>query len=197
MLVALAGRRIDSSDAQIIRFSLEMKETVYKRILRFFQENNVTALISSAACGADLLAQKAAHEINNQQTNPELKKGANTNKIEQYIILPFERERFRKTSVTDRPGDWGEMFDKICDEVKRQEDLIVLNSFENEEKAYSTVTTEILNQAESLKKTKYPDEKIVALVVREGIKESERDETEAFARKAAVRRIPVVEISTR
>ena len=180
MIAALAGRRIDAPDAETVRFPLEMKDIVYVRIREFFQNNSVRVLVSSAACGADLLAQKAARDLG----------------IERHIILPFERKRFRKTSVTDRPpgSAWGELFDEICAEVASKGNLIVLEGFgADEEKAYSAVTTEILNAAELLRKT-VGDEKAIAVVVWEGKIKDERDETAAFARKAEIRNIRVKEI---
>ena len=122
-------------------------------------------MVSSAACGADLLAQKAARELG----------------IERHIILPFGREKFRETSVTDRPGEWGELFDEICDEAERDGNLIILEGFENaEEKAYSAVTTEILEYAGNLQSN---DEKILAVAVWEGKAKDEKDET-AFVYRA-------------
>ena len=112
MIIALAGRRIDAPDAETTRFSLKMKDTVREKILEFFKDEKVTTLVSSAACGSDLLAQDAAREL----------------KIRRHVILPFSQRRFRRTSVTDRPGDWGELFDEICGEVKRDGNLIILSS---------------------------------------------------------------------
>lgn len=180
MIIVLAGRRIDALDAEESQFPLAIKDAVYTKILKFFQKNNITALVSSAACGADLLAQKAARKL----------------RIKQHIILPFERKRFRKTSVTDRPSDWGELFDSICDEVEEKGNLIVLEGFENDEKkAYSAVTTEILKQAEVLQKI-CENEDILAVIVWEGKAKDETDETVAFSEKARARRIVVEQILT-
>jgi hypothetical protein len=180
MIVALAGRRIDAPEAQEKRFPLEMVNVVYKRIRDFFRQQNVTILVSSAACGADLLAHKAAQEL----------------KIEQHIILPFKREKFRKTSVTDRPGDWGELFDEICEDVGQKGNLLVLKGFEdNEEKAYSAVTVEILNLAEFLK-SPAAEEQITAVAVWDGKVRDENDETASFIKKAKLRNFKMKEIMT-
>ncbi len=180
MIVAFAGRRIDARNAKERRFPLEMEKIVYRVIRDFFQVNNVRVLVSSAACGADLLAQKAAQEL----------------KVEQQIIIPFERGNFKETSVTDRPGDWGELFDDICDEVERKGNLIVLEGFEDDDDdAYSAVTTAILSHAESLKRK--PDkEKLLAVIAWEGCAKQKDDETAAFAAKARSRSIEVAEILT-
>jgi broad specificity phosphatase PhoE len=180
MIVALAGRRIDAPDAETTRFPLKNRAAVRQKLLGFFRKNNVTELISSAACGADLLAQAAAGKL----------------KIRRYVILPFERGRFRETSVTDRPGRWGKLFDDICAEAEREGNLIVLENYKNEDEAYSAVTTEILNLAESLNKDAV-NKKILAVVVWEGKPKDEKDETAAFAEKANARNIPLKEISTK
>lgn len=178
MLAVLAGRRIDAPDAEEKRFPLEMKDVVYKRIREFFHHNKVRVLVGSAACGADLLAQKAARDLG----------------IERRVILPFERERFRETSVIDRPGDWGNLFDEICDEAERKGNLIVLEGFADDEaKAYSAVTTRLLEHAESLQTDR---EKILAVAVWEGKAKDETDETASFIEQAKSRNIKVKEIST-
>jgi hypothetical protein len=179
MIVALAGRRIDALDAEEKRFPLEMEEVVYSRIREFFHKNSVEILVSSAACGADLLAQKAARELG----------------IERHIILPFGREKFRETSVTDRPGDWGKLFDEVCDEAEREGNLTVLEGFEDdEENAYSAVTTEIIKRAKSLQSK---DEKVLAVAVWEGEAKDETDETASFIEQAKAQNIAVKEIPTK
>ncbi len=181
MIVALAGRRIDERNAKEMRFPLAMEDVVYTRILEFFQKkrNNITTLISSAACGADLLALKAAKKLD----------------IQRHIILPFARARFRVTSVTDRPGDWGKLFDEMCNEAESEGRLIILKAFESEEEAYSAVTTSILDHAESLRSIK-KNEKLLAVVVWEGKEKSKNDETKAFEQKAKGRRFKVKTILT-
>jgi hypothetical protein len=136
-------------------------------------------LVCSAACGADLLALEAAGHLG----------------IERYIILPFGRERFRKTSVTDRPGDWGKLFDEICDEVSRRGNLIVLEGFDDEGEAYSAATSAILDKAEAL--ASGGENKKLALVIAEGDVKNEKDETAAFAEKARARDFVVKEILTK
>lgn len=179
MIIALAGRRIDAPDAEEKRFPLKRKASVRQKILRFFEKNNVTELISSGACGADLVAQGAAKKL----------------KIRQHIILPFGREKFRKTSVTDRPGYWGKLFDRICDEIERQGNLIVLEGFEDdEEKAYSAVTSEILKHAKSLESEK---ERVLAVAIWEGKAKGESDETARFIEKAKAQNITIKEILTK
>src|SRR5689334_3365039 len=54
MIVALAGRRVDKSDAQEPRFPLRNVDLVRTRTRELLRNKDATALVSSAACGADL-----------------------------------------------------------------------------------------------------------------------------------------------
>ena len=179
MIVATAGRLIDKTDADENRFPLENVGLVRRRILRLFQSEAADVLISSAACGADLLAQDAAREL----------------KMRRYVVLPFDRERFRRTSVASRAGDWEKLYDEICDEAERDGTLIVLEDFEGKRKAYSAANEEILSRAKSLQTT---DERVLAVVIWEGqAKAEENDETAAFAERARALNFPVKEILTK
>ena len=96
IVVALAGRRIDAEGAPA-RFPLKQAPSVKGRLTRLLRGLQPDALVCSAACGADLLALEAAMAL----------------KIPVTIVLPFAPERFRETSVVDRPGDWGRRFDAV------------------------------------------------------------------------------------
>lgn len=177
MITALAGRRIDAPEAKEKRFPLQMKDIVYKNLLELFHKEKTTILIASAACGADLLAQKAARELG----------------IERLVVLPFGRDKFRQTSVIDRPGDWGGLFDEICDEAEDEGNLIVLENIEDEEKGYAAATEKILELAEDLS---LRNGEVTAVIVWDGKAKSEADETARFAAEARRRSIHVEEILT-
>lgn len=179
MIAASAGRRIDEKYAETSRFPLENAELVRARILDLLKKEAPKALVCSAACGADLLILEAARSLG----------------IERHIILPFERERFLKTSVTDRPGDWGKLFDEICDAAARAGNLTILEGFKDENEAYSAATIEILNKAESLHSG--GDDKKLAVIIWEGNVKSDDDETAAFAAQARELNFVVKEILTK
>ena len=86
-VVALAGRRIDAPDAPI-RFSPRSVESVRGLLRAYFTEGGASCLVSSAACGADLLALDVAGSLD----------------MRRRVVLPYSPERFRETSVTDRKG---------------------------------------------------------------------------------------------
>ena len=58
--IALAGRRVDAADASEPRFPLASVPLVRDRLHAFFTERPAAALVSSAACGADLVALEVA-----------------------------------------------------------------------------------------------------------------------------------------
>jgi hypothetical protein len=183
MIVALAGRRIDALDADSPRFPLSAVELVRGRLQELLAEKEATALVCSAACGADLLALSVAGDIS----------------IRRRVILPFEREHFRKTSVVDRPGRWAPLFDVTCDEVAEQGDLVILGCSEDDEAAYSVASGAILNEAVQLQTASQgkDGQSILAVIVWEGAPRGEDDETASFAREARSRGFAIAEILTK
>jgi len=133
MIIALAGRRIDAPNAEIRRFPPENLELVRTRIRSFLQANPAALLISSAACGADLIALEEADAMG----------------LQRRIVLPFHPQRFRVTSVTDRPGNWGVLYDRVVEEAQRKGELVILGC-EDESAAYTAVNHAILDEAERL-----------------------------------------------
>src|SRR5258708_23324677 len=101
MIVTLAGRRIDPLNAPVARFPVENSAEVREQLVHLLQEQGATALVCSAACGADLLGLEAAGTLG----------------LRRRVVLSFAPERFRATSVTDRPGEWGPLYDRIIAEV--------------------------------------------------------------------------------
>jgi len=114
VIVALAGRRVDAEDAQSLRFSPApesialVRDRIHDKLLAL----QATALVSSAACGADLLALEEAGKLG----------------LRRRIVLPFDPDKFRSTSVADRPGDWGSLYDSVLRQVQSNNDLIITPS---------------------------------------------------------------------
>src|SRR5581483_7775479 len=94
-VVALAGRRIDGAKTQPPRFPLNQVHEVSRRLGDALRKVRAVALVCSAACGADLVALKEAEQLG----------------LRRRIVLPFAKDKFRETSVIDRPGDWGRIYD--------------------------------------------------------------------------------------
>ena len=97
------------------------------------------------------------------------------------VVLPFEAERFRETSVVDRPGDWGELFDSLMPKIKDAGDLVVVNDEADAERAYLRANEVIVEQACLAAR----DRRRLAVVVWEGTAREGADATEHFRRLAS------------
>ena len=187
MIIALAGRRIDAQNTATLRFPLGKSTGVYEHILKLLEGQQATALVSSAACGADLLALEAAGHLG----------------IQRHVVLPFARERFRAISVTDRPGEWGTLFDQIIREVEVAGNLVLLDESKEDSAAFIHTNRAILNEAQTLASRILPgketslSQNILAVIVWDGLSHGEDDLTADFANEARSRSIPVKEIKTR
>lgn len=185
MIIALAGRRIDAAGAPTPRFPTEQVDAVRERIRTALRKQHAEALVASAACGADLLALEVAGDLG----------------LRRRIILPFARDEFRASSVTDRPGDWGPLFDRICDEVEARGDLVVLGATGDPDAAYELATKAILDDAlrlaeESQRGKSQLGGGVMAIVVWDQAPRGAGDLTVEFARQAVAHQVPVVSIST-
>jgi hypothetical protein len=193
VIVAFAGRRIDAQDATTARFPLTRVNFVRDRIEALFRRERVNTLICSAACGADLIALRVAQELG----------------IGYQVILPFASDRFRVTSVTDRPAsqdwNWGELFDQVIDGAPKSGGLVVVEAGEDSQAGYQAVNRAILDAAlrqEQDKKIPSPTQashgshQVQALIVWDGHARDDHDLTRHFAEEARVRGLVVREILT-
>jgi hypothetical protein len=179
MVIALAGRRIDAPGADVNRFPLANVHKVKEDLRKFFISTRPTALVSSGACGADLIALEVAGSLN----------------IPRSVVLPFDAALFKSTSVTDRPGDWGELYDTICKEVADEEKIQVLGYSEHDDEAYLKTNLGILKRAEALA-AKYEVLEIAAVIVWEGEPKDKDDITEHFKKTAEEKNFKIEEVIT-
>jgi hypothetical protein len=187
VIVALAGRRVDAPDAKQARFPLGNADAVAERLSKLFRNLKPQALVCSAACGADLLALDAARNIG----------------IRRRIVLPFAGAKFRSTSVVDRPGEWGPLFDSLHEEALAANDLIVVTAKGNDDEAFAAATERIIEEASRLADVNLksgtvhrPAEARVAVVVWERASRGDGDQTAHFASVAESRGFRLVEINT-
>ena len=178
MILALAGRRVDAPDAAVVRFPLENTSAVRRQLAGILTATQTSALVCSAACGSDLLALDAARGL----------------ALDCHIILPFAKERFRATSVIDRPGAWGALFDQIVQRAEQAGKVTVLNLPEPDEASFLAVNEAILAHARALASSEA--QPIEAALVWDGKPRDGMDITAAFAGAAKSLGIPVREIST-
>jgi hypothetical protein len=174
-VIGLAGRRIDAADAKESRFPPDLTnlERVGRRLRAMLVSESAVALVSSAACGADLLALNEAHQLG----------------LRRRVVLPFDPAEFRKASVTDRPGNWGTLFDKTIEEIESRGDLIVLGCGA-ESDSYIEVNHAIIEEAVSLGRSLQSS--VSAVLVWDGKARGAGDLTEEFKLYAQSRGVPLI-----
>ncbi len=181
-VVALAGRRVDAPGTQPPRFPPGNVPLVRKRVAQLLTEERAAALVCSAACGADLVALEEAERLG----------------LRRRIVLPFAPERFRETSVVDRPGDWGPLYDRIVEVARRAGDLLVLEGAGEGAPAYAAANAGILEEALALAGgAPVPAGAALAAIVWEGHPRGPDDATQQFAELARGRGLAVEEVLTR
>ena len=125
------------------------------------------ALVSSAACGADLIALEEAERLG----------------LRRRIVLPFAPKQFREKSVVDCPGKWGPAFDRAVAAASATGDLVVLyESPADSRRAFAPANRVIIREARHLASTLSPGSprRLTAVVVWEGQARNGSDATEAF-----------------
>jgi hypothetical protein len=178
MVMALAGRRIDRTDAVHARFPAANTELVRGRLRSMFSKLHPGALVSSAACGADLLALDEAGALG----------------IRRRVVLPFDSRQFRRTSVVDRPGEWGSLYDRVIAEVGASGDLVILQCKANGDEAYAAINSALLDEAAELASAS--DGEVTAALVWDQQPRAGGDLTKSFGETARRRGWPVVEVPT-
>jgi hypothetical protein len=168
IVVALAGRRIDSETSVPPRFPFKNVLRVYADIYLRLREIRASAVVCSAACGADLLALDAAQQL----------------AMRFRVIIPYSVDQFRQTSVVDRPHPalWEPIYDRAIAAAHLLGDLVELGADVHDKLAYSKANFAIIHQAQSLAKA-YVDTNIappIALVVWDGVSSGPGDETKEF-----------------
>jgi hypothetical protein len=172
-VIVEAGRRVDAPDAGVTRFPARHVPEVRNRINQVLRKEMPVAIVSSAACGADLLLLDVAGEMH----------------VPRYIFLPSDPEKFRISSVTDRPGDWGDIYTNVL----HGSTVEVLKLPEGQE-GYLQTNLKLLDQAQALAKRERTDAR--ALVVWNRESRGSDDVTAHFLEQAKQRNLPIIEIST-
>lgn len=70
--------------------------------------------------------------------------------MRRHVVLPFGRVKFRETSVTDRPGDWGADYDRIIAAVEAAGGLVELGMTPEGDEPYLRTNEAIIEQAAAL-----------------------------------------------
>jgi hypothetical protein len=176
-IIAAAGRRIDGPDASPPRFPLANRDAVRERIRALFLEHGATGIVASGACGADLLAQDVGRQLD---------------LLHRRMVLPFTPDTFRDSSVTDRPGDWGPLFDQLLAELAARGGLVTLAEDPGSDTAYAAVNRVILAEADRIAGASVP----LVLLIWDGISRCDGDLTADLGIKARERSWRIAEVST-
>ena len=167
-IIALAGRRVDAEPTDPPGFASAKVPLVRRRLGQMLVREKACTLVCSAACGADLIALKEAERLG----------------IRRRIVLPFEPDRFRESSVTDRPGNWGPLFDRLISAAATAGDLMLLGADTGDDNAAYAATNEaIVSSAQRLAETEGIC-RLIAVVVWEGAARAGMDATEGFRQLA-------------
>jgi hypothetical protein len=184
VIVAVAGRRVDAPDSATQRFPLRNVGLVRDRLRELLRQHDARALVSSAACGADLIGQEVARDL----------------RLRRIVVLPYPIDVFRERSVTDRPGDWGPLYDEIIAGLGRENgELVELNEPQDSDasqKAFMAANKAILERAERLVDETGEVEGMLAVILWDGASRGSDDLTDHFRSEALARGAKVAEVST-
>jgi hypothetical protein len=175
-VAVIAGRRPDPADADTARFPLANVDAVRSAIAAVLRSSGARTLVASAACGADLLGLDAAGQLG----------------MRRVVVLPYGVERFRQTSVTDRPGDWGAAYDAVIADVRARGDLEVIETA-GDDAPYAAITRALVKRAAAL--TGDPSRALV-VIAWEGSLRGHDDQTGALRDRARALGMPVAEVNT-
>ena len=189
-ILVCAGRRIDAVNPSAIRFPLEESDRVCREVEVILREQLVTLVVSSAACGADLIVLHVAHRLG----------------IRTLVVLPFSSDQFRRTSVMDRPSnakwDWGKLYDQVIEKVRQAGDLKILQGQLEGHLGYQAVNRALIAEAlafkgkESKRGSGIGPAQVKALILWDGQSRGSEDLTMNFAGEARAHGLPVLEIFT-
>jgi len=170
MIVAEAGRRIDAPGAQPSRFPLARRKQVRQGIEVALRRLGATVVVSSAACGADLLTLAAARKLG----------------LRRRIVLPYRADWFLTDSVTDRPGRWKALYETLIAEAEASGDLITLKFPRGSDDAFRAANETIVREAQRLARQESkrdPGAALAALIVWEGAPRGPDDITAHLMRR--------------
>ncbi|MEI8189291.1 MAG: adenylate/guanylate cyclase domain-containing protein, partial [candidate division NC10 bacterium] len=103
-VVVFAGHMADQPGRTTPRFPSTLEAPVGKAIEQQLKELDATIGYSAAACGSDILFLEALRKRNGQA----------------HVVLPYDREQFRKDSVDIIPGvEWGVRYENVLNQAAR------------------------------------------------------------------------------
>jgi class 3 adenylate cyclase len=146
-VVVFAGHLIDRPGRQTPRFPPQLEPAVRNAIRSRLKKIGAGFGYASAACGSDILFLEALIE----------------NGVEAHIVLPYDKKRFAKDSVTILPGtDWGSRFEQV---LARASEIITASSQRLGEGSMSFEYTNLVLQGLAHMKARQLETEVVPLAV--------------------------------
>ena len=146
-VVVFAGHLIDRPGRQTPRFPHQLEPTVRNAIRSRLKKLGAGFGYASAACGSDILFLEALIES-----------GA-----EAHVVLPYDKKRFVRDSVTIVPGtDWGARFEQV---LERAHEIITASSQRLGEGGMSFEYTNLLLQGLAHMKARQLETEVVPLEI--------------------------------
>ena len=183
-VIVMAGRRIDAADAREVRFPPSRIVDVTIEIHSMLRRLRREVVVTSAACGADLIALNVARSLG----------------MRRRIVLPFAPEEFRATSVVDRPGDWRDIYDDMIASAVKAGDLVIANQTLDRADAFTMANRRLIEEAFALSgqptSGRIQKTRLSAAVVWEGQSRGPGDFTADFIELVKARGLTVEEIKT-
>lgn len=176
-VAAIAGRRFDKPGATL-RFPSANEWLVRERIRDVLERRGVRIMVSSAACGTDLIALEVARDLG----------------IRCIVFLPHDADTFRERSVVDRAPAWGERYDRVIDALRPARDLHELSGLGTGDDIYRATNDAI--QSEALRLAASSRLEAMAIVVWNGESRGPNDVTDHFRQMAAIRELPIEVVMT-
>jgi hypothetical protein len=172
-VIVEAGRRVDSLEAPVARFPTQNVPEVREKIRQVLKNRKPVAIVSSAASGADLLLLDIACEM----------------RVPRHILLPSRPSKFRVSSVTDRPGNWGELYSKALGNSR-----VEVIELPKGKARYLETNLKLLDCAQALATKEHTT--VEAMVVWNRVSRGPSDVTAHFLQQAELRKLPILEIPT-
>ena len=178
LVVALAGRRVDPSDAEVRRFPASNVGLVESRLRELFETRGARILVAAGACGADLIAHDVARSLS----------------MRRVMVLPFAPTVFREDSVVDRGTEWGPSFDELLADAHGRGNEVLELDASRDATAYYETNEAILDRAIALGASEGLP--VLAVIVWDDAPRGPDDITAAFANSAQARGLELLTIST-
>jgi hypothetical protein len=177
VIVVHAGNRVDDARRATPRFPAHQVAHVGDRLGRLLRELRPRLVVTAAAAGADLLVMEEALRVPG---------------VAVHVVLPFDRETFRRESVEDRGDEWTARYDRLVDELAARDDCKVFeHGGEPGAGAYDEGNRQLVDHARSRAAA---DEGVLALAVRPKAPADPPSVTDRFVERARTAGLTVIDI---